>query len=354
MTWGDSTAPGHQRGGGIEDAICTCLPPFHWASCTYVRTYISHDREEPVTTVGIRDLARRASAIVRCVRETGEPAIVTDRGRPWASCTRSTRTFRGTTPCPCARVRHELTRGRRGPGSRPHCLARRAARCRLTGLVDSRQVATARSRSRRLTILATRNPRVAVPATSASSARSAVEGAPSSRRSATAATGLDPAARRGRGSAEAGRLPSLPEARERGGPGRGREVHEGLVEHGGSVQRGSASPLEHVNSNPVPGGERRGVAPETGYPPETKTSGLEKLFSHRACSPSCARALTLRLPVDQADALEIAVPSPLRSRPAVRTRSCASACTRASSGPGRSSSASLVRRPRGWEAESRR
>lgn len=34
-----------------------------------------------VTTVGIRDLARRASAIVRNVRETGEPAIVTDRGR---------------------------------------------------------------------------------------------------------------------------------------------------------------------------------------------------------------------------------------------------------------------------------
>ncbi len=35
-----------------------------------------------MTTVGIRDLARRASAIVRGVRETGEPAIVTDRGRP--------------------------------------------------------------------------------------------------------------------------------------------------------------------------------------------------------------------------------------------------------------------------------
>lgn len=34
-----------------------------------------------VTTVGIRELARRASAIVRSVRETGEPAIVTDRGR---------------------------------------------------------------------------------------------------------------------------------------------------------------------------------------------------------------------------------------------------------------------------------
>lgn len=34
-----------------------------------------------MTTVGIRDLARRASAIVRHVRETGEPAIVTDRGR---------------------------------------------------------------------------------------------------------------------------------------------------------------------------------------------------------------------------------------------------------------------------------
>lgn len=34
-----------------------------------------------MTTVGIRELARRASAIVRNVRETGEPAIVTDRGR---------------------------------------------------------------------------------------------------------------------------------------------------------------------------------------------------------------------------------------------------------------------------------
>jgi len=53
-----------------------------YASCTYFRTYISQRREEPVTTVGIRDLARRASAIVRGVRETGQPAIVTDRGRP--------------------------------------------------------------------------------------------------------------------------------------------------------------------------------------------------------------------------------------------------------------------------------
>ena len=36
-----------------------------------------------MTTVGIRDLARRASAIVRGVRETGgAAAIVTDRGRP--------------------------------------------------------------------------------------------------------------------------------------------------------------------------------------------------------------------------------------------------------------------------------
>lgn len=35
-----------------------------------------------MTTVGIRDLARRASAIVRDVRETGQPTIVTDRGRP--------------------------------------------------------------------------------------------------------------------------------------------------------------------------------------------------------------------------------------------------------------------------------
>ena len=35
-----------------------------------------------MTTVGIRDLARHASAIVRGVRESREPAIVTDRGRP--------------------------------------------------------------------------------------------------------------------------------------------------------------------------------------------------------------------------------------------------------------------------------
>lgn len=37
-----------------------------------------------MTTVGIRQLARRASAIVREVRETRQPAIVTDRGRPVA------------------------------------------------------------------------------------------------------------------------------------------------------------------------------------------------------------------------------------------------------------------------------
>ncbi len=37
-----------------------------------------------MTTVGIRQLAQRASAIVREVRETRQPAIVTDRGRPVA------------------------------------------------------------------------------------------------------------------------------------------------------------------------------------------------------------------------------------------------------------------------------
>jgi prevent-host-death family protein len=47
---------------------------------TYIRQYIGY-HWEVVTTVGIRELARRASAIVRSVRDTGEPAIVTDRGR---------------------------------------------------------------------------------------------------------------------------------------------------------------------------------------------------------------------------------------------------------------------------------
>ncbi len=39
---------------------------------------------EPVTTVSIRDLSRGAGAIVRRVRETGEPVIVTYRSRPMA------------------------------------------------------------------------------------------------------------------------------------------------------------------------------------------------------------------------------------------------------------------------------
>jgi prevent-host-death family protein len=32
--------------------------------------------------VGIRELGRSVSAVVREIRETGEPTIVTDRGRP--------------------------------------------------------------------------------------------------------------------------------------------------------------------------------------------------------------------------------------------------------------------------------
>lgn len=35
-----------------------------------------------MATVGIRELARRASAVMREVRETGKPAVVTDRGKP--------------------------------------------------------------------------------------------------------------------------------------------------------------------------------------------------------------------------------------------------------------------------------
>ena len=41
----------------------------------------------PVTTVSIRDLSRRAGAIVRRVRATGEPVIVTYRRRPMAILT---------------------------------------------------------------------------------------------------------------------------------------------------------------------------------------------------------------------------------------------------------------------------
>ncbi len=33
-------------------------------------------------SIGIRELGRSLSAVVREIRETGEPAVVTDRGRP--------------------------------------------------------------------------------------------------------------------------------------------------------------------------------------------------------------------------------------------------------------------------------
>jgi prevent-host-death family protein len=35
-------------------------------------------------SVGLRDLGRSLSAIVREVRDTGEPTVITDRGRPVA------------------------------------------------------------------------------------------------------------------------------------------------------------------------------------------------------------------------------------------------------------------------------
>lgn len=76
---------GH-RVAGVERWTLTgtfeLISTLRYASGTYICAYISNVERSALTTVGIRDLARRASAIVRGVRETGEPAIVTDRGRP--------------------------------------------------------------------------------------------------------------------------------------------------------------------------------------------------------------------------------------------------------------------------------
>lgn len=93
-----------------------------------------------VTTVGIRDLARRASAIVRNVRETGEPAIVTDRGRAVGVLYPiDADAFEDYVLANAPEARHEPARGRRGPRSRSHRLARRPARGGLDGLIESRQ-----------------------------------------------------------------------------------------------------------------------------------------------------------------------------------------------------------------------
>jgi PHD/YefM family antitoxin component YafN of YafNO toxin-antitoxin module len=49
----------------------------------YVHVVV-HDSEIAMSTIGVRELARNASAIINVLDETKEPAMITRRGRPVA------------------------------------------------------------------------------------------------------------------------------------------------------------------------------------------------------------------------------------------------------------------------------
>ncbi|MCK9248773.1 MAG: type II toxin-antitoxin system prevent-host-death family antitoxin [Solirubrobacteraceae bacterium] len=50
----------------------------------YLRTQPRISRGRATSTIGVRELARNASAIISGIEETKEPALITRRGRPVA------------------------------------------------------------------------------------------------------------------------------------------------------------------------------------------------------------------------------------------------------------------------------
>lgn len=88
--WRYPTAPNSRRRkqwaqvslstGAWSELRLRCVPSSERYTCTYIDTHLRFT----VSTVGIRELARHASAIIDSIERDKEPALVTRRGRPVA------------------------------------------------------------------------------------------------------------------------------------------------------------------------------------------------------------------------------------------------------------------------------